>query len=471
MAFNQSNQTQKLEEDTALMIPLSPASQTFSSPIISFNTFCVVELETLLDEFETTEIIRNLFLPLNARFSSIIHFNEKGVPCWKKVDVRVEDHIIVPTFPKGLSTIEYYNECLQEYLAKIAAEPLSSNRPLWEVHVVKYPTLYGKGSVVFKFSHALGDGYSMVSVLFTVFKRADDPSRPLTLPDMSLSPYGGKKSLWTYVSKCINTISDIASSALKGSILEDSKSAIRSGKLGVEFEPIAISSINISMDRVKQVKLKLGGTINDVITGVIYYTIHLYMVKKGDISAEKSMNLVMAFNTRMLQGYKSIEEMLRANVWGNHVALLLVPIPCISGEQKVDPLYFVTKAKEIMDKKKNSMFTYLSDSMNKLLRATKGIKGVTEFLYANLRNSSTTVTSLIGPKEKMALAGHPVGSINFFMSGVPQSLVLSAMSLTGQLRLTATVEKNFIDSKVFNSCMKEAFENIFDAACGAGTTS
>ncbi|PIA62556.1 hypothetical protein AQUCO_00200518v1 [Aquilegia coerulea] len=469
MAFNQPNQTQTHEEDT-LMIPLSPASQSFNSPIISFTIFCVVELETYLDEFETTEIIRNLFLPLNTRFSSIIHVNDKGVPCWKKVSVRVEDHIIVPTFPKGLSTIES-DEYLKEYLAKIAGEPLSSNRPLWEIHVVKYPTLYGKGSVVFKFSHALGDGYSILSVMFSVFKRADDPSCPLTLPDMSLSLYRGKKSLWSYVSKCINTISDITSSALKGSILEDSKSAIRSGRPGVEFEPIAISSINISMERVKQVKTKLGGTINDVITGVIYYTIHLYMLKKGDSSAGKSMNLVMAFNTRVLQGYKSIDEMLRANVWGNHVALLLVPIPCLGGEEKVHPLYFITKAKEIMDKKKNSMFASLSDPINKVLRAIRGIKGVTEFLHANLSNTSTTITSLIGPKEKMALAGHPVGSINFILAGLPQSLVLTAMSLTGQLKLTATVEKNFIDSKLFNSCMKEAFENIFDAACGAGTAS
>ncbi|PIA62558.1 hypothetical protein AQUCO_00200519v1 [Aquilegia coerulea] len=372
MAFNQQNQTQKLEEDT-LMIPLSPASQSFNSPVISFTILSVMELETLLDEFETADIIRNLFLPLNARFSSIIHIDEKGVACWKKVDVRVEDHIVVPIFSKGLSTTQY-DENLKEYLAKIASEPLSSSRPLWEIHVVKYPTLYGAGSVVFKISHALGDGYSLISVLFSVFGRADDPSLPLTLPEMSMRVNGGKKSLWSYVSKCINTISDITSSALKGTISKDSKSVIRSGEPNVELEPIAITSISISLEHLKQIKSKVGGSINDVITGVIYYMIHLYMVKTGDISTGKTMNLAMAFNTRMLQGYKSIDQMLKANVWGNHVAVLVVPIPCVSGDQKVDPLYFVTKAKEIMDKKKHSMFAYMSDPINKVLRTLTGTK-------------------------------------------------------------------------------------------------
>ncbi|PIA40977.1 hypothetical protein AQUCO_02300032v1 [Aquilegia coerulea] len=47
-----------------------------------------------------------------------------------------------------------------------------------------------------------------------------------------------------------------------------------------------------------------------------------------------------------------------------------------------------------------------------------------------------------------------------------QSLTFTTASWMGQLRLTATMEKNFIDSQLLYSCMKEAFENIFQAACG-----
>ncbi|KAF9603884.1 hypothetical protein IFM89_038165 [Coptis chinensis] len=259
MDFNKPIRTLKVEEDEETLLPVSPSGQCLSNSTLTLTILFVAELETSFDEFETTEIIRNVFLPLNARFSSILVDNdEKGSPAWKKVDVRVEDHIIVPTFPIGLTDMEY-DEKLREYVSKIAGERLSSNQPLWEVHLVKYPNMYGAGSLVFKFSHALGDGFSIVGVIFSAIKRADDPSLPLTLPDMSLSIAGMKKGLWNYVTRCINTVSDLRFSILKGTGLEDSKSAVRSGMVGVEFEPIAISTISIPMERLKLIKAKIGG--------------------------------------------------------------------------------------------------------------------------------------------------------------------------------------------------------------------
>ncbi|PIA56360.1 hypothetical protein AQUCO_00700587v1 [Aquilegia coerulea] len=465
MASIQGNQTQKKDEEA--VIPMSPSSQSLNSSIISLTILAVVELETILDEFEIVDFIRNVCIPSNARFSCIVDVDEKGVPCWKKVNnVKVEDHITVPIFPKGLSIMDY-DEKLREYVSKIAGEQLKTNQPLWEIHVVKYPNLNGEGSVVFKISHAIGDGYSIISTMYAAFRRVDDPSLPLALPNISVRVNGlEKRSCWNFFPKCMNSISDMARSLLKASVLEDSKSAVRSGKLGVEFEPIAISSISISMDSLKRVKSKVGGTVNDLITGVIYYTIHLYMLRKGDISRGKNMNLLVMFNMRMLKGYKNIEEMMKANICGNHVASLVVPVPCISGEQKVDPLYFVSKAKKIMERKKNSFYLYVTIPFIKVLTIIRGSKGLSKIVHTNFKNTTAMVTNLIGPKEKLSMAGHPVGSCYFIVAGIPQSLSFTTASWMGQLRLTATMEKNFIDSQLFYSCMQEAFENIFQAACG-----
>ncbi|PIA56358.1 hypothetical protein AQUCO_00700586v1 [Aquilegia coerulea] len=462
MAFiQQANKTQKQDEDA--IIPMSPTSQCLNSSIISLTILFVVELETILDEFEIVDFINNLFLPTNARFSSIVDVDEKSVPCWKKVNVRVKDHIVVPIFPKDLSTMDY-DKYLSEYVSKIAGEQLPPNRPLWEIHVVKYPTLKGEGSVVFKISHAIGDGYSLISAVYAAFRRVDDPSLPLALPNISLRANGlEKRSCWNFLPKCMNTISDVTWGLFKLLGLEDSKSAVRSGKHGVEFEPIAISSISISMESLKRVKSK---TLNDLITGVIYYTIHLYMLRKGDISRGKSMNLLVMFNMRMLKGYKNIEEMMKANIWGNRVSFVTVPVPCMNGEKNVDPLYFVTKAKEIMKRKKNSFFTYLTNPFIKLLTIISGSKYLSRYVHTNLKNTTAMVSNLIGPYEKMAMAGHPVSSCYFIVAGLPQSLTFTTASWMGQLRLTAKMEKNFIDSQLFYSCMKEAFENIFQAACG-----
>ncbi|KAL5714239.1 hypothetical protein ACHQM5_016228 [Ranunculus cassubicifolius] len=466
MDFSKEKQMRKFKADESTLFPLSPSSEGVHNSVISLTILAVVELETLVDEFEMIEIIRHLFLPLNIRFSSVIAVNKKGKPSWKEVDVQIENHIRVPTFSSSLSNKDY-DEQLREYVSSIAGEPLLESQPLWEIHVIKYPTMYGASSLVFKFSHALGDGYSIISVLFSAFRRADDPCLPLTLPHMSLRETTGKKIFSAYVSKCINTLSDLTFSVLKGSVLEDSKSVIRSGTLGVEFEPISICTFCTSLERLKRVKSKVGGTLNDVVTGAIYYTLHLYMVRKGGMPNGTNMNLLVMFNTRMLRGFKSVDEMLKANIWGNHVGFLSTPIPSISGERKANPLLFITIAKENMERSKNSMLTHLTTPILSALTWIRGAKGVSQYIHSNFRNTTTTITSLIGPKEKMAMAGHPVGSCYFFVAGIPQSLVFTLASCMGQLRIAVTMEKSFIDSELFTTCMTDAFEDIYDAAIGA----
>ncbi|KAF5204262.1 hypothetical protein FRX31_006151 [Thalictrum thalictroides] len=63
------------------------------------------------------------------------------------------------------------------------------------------------------------------------------------------------------------------------------------------------------------------------------------------------------------------------------------------------------------------------------------------------------------------MAGHPCSSFYYVVAGIPQSLVFTIGSYKGQLNITATTEKNFIDTQLFKSCMMEAFNNIYDAAC------
>lgn len=49
--------------------------------------------------------------------------NEDGEQRWKRVEVRLEDHVTVPVFAAGMSS-EFYDKCLDDYLSKIATEHL-----------------------------------------------------------------------------------------------------------------------------------------------------------------------------------------------------------------------------------------------------------------------------------------------------------------------------------------------------------
>ncbi|KAL8267682.1 hypothetical protein R6Q59_001480 [Mikania micrantha] len=87
--------------------------------------------------------------------------SEERVLHWKRGELKAEDHIKVPQFPDGLS-LEDYDDYFAEYISSVGMDPFISSRPLWEVHVFKYPTSNAQGTIIFKVHHALGDGYSLM---------------------------------------------------------------------------------------------------------------------------------------------------------------------------------------------------------------------------------------------------------------------------------------------------------------------
>lgn len=194
--------------------------------------------------------------------------DENGIKQWKKVEVKLEDHVHVPIFPSGLP-LKSYDEYLDNYLSKLGIEELPQSRPLWEIHIFKYPTSTAAGTLIFKLHHALGDGYSLMGALLSCLQKADniDPTAPLTFPHFrrqSSQPEDDKNLLGIFnsvprvLSSVFNSISDFGWSILRSSMVEDEKSPIRSGKVGVEFSPMTTSTMSFSLDDIKQIKAKLG---------------------------------------------------------------------------------------------------------------------------------------------------------------------------------------------------------------------
>lgn len=194
--------------------------------------------------------------------------DKNGVKQWKKVEVKHKDHINVPIFPQGKSK-EFYDNCFNEYMTKISMEQFPQSRPLWEIHIFKYPTTKSAGNLVFKLHHSLGDGFSLMGALLSCLQRADNPSLPLTFPSFTSnnnnynhnleSDY--KKRLCTNVVQrvngVVNTLLDFGWSLMKSTNLEDERTSIRSGDEGVEFRPIDITTMEFSLDHLKVIKSNL----------------------------------------------------------------------------------------------------------------------------------------------------------------------------------------------------------------------
>ncbi|KAL1819769.1 hypothetical protein ACET3Z_014638 [Daucus carota] len=167
--------------------PVSPLGQYLNSSALSLSLYAVLEFQVPVNDLPIS-LVSDKFLPISPRFSSVMVRDEKsGVKKWKPVEVNVNDHYFVPEFPEGLSPKEY-EECLYEYISKIAMEELPASLPLWQIHKFKYPTSSGvQGSVIFKLHHSLGDGYSLMGALLSCLQRADNPSLPLTFPSRQSS--------------------------------------------------------------------------------------------------------------------------------------------------------------------------------------------------------------------------------------------------------------------------------------------
>ncbi|CAH9099239.1 unnamed protein product [Cuscuta epithymum] len=461
------------EEDEDSFFPVSPTGQYFNSSVLSICVIAVLEFEDPIDDSLTIPLINDVFLPINPRFSSIMVIDENGDKQWKKVEVRPKDHIKVPVFPESKSNnSSLYDDCFKDYLSKIASESLPQSRPLWEIHIVKYPTSNAAGNVIFKLHHALGDGFSLMGALLSCLQRADDPSLPLTFPAFKDPTLGNDKeglckAVPRILSATFDTISDFGWSLMKSSFLADDRTPIRSGDPGVEFRPIDITTITFSIDQLKQIKTKLGVTINDVICGVIFLGTRLYMEATNEEMKNGDATALVLLNTRHIGGYRSTKEMVQSDVdskWGNQFAFMHVAAPDLTAANSSDPVLFVSKAREIIQRKRNSAAILLTGKVLDALRQHKGPEATAKYVHNTLKNSSMTISNLIGPIQKLALANQPVKGIYFMVVGVPQSLTITILSYMRMLRIAVGTERGLFDPEKYKDCVQRAFRMISEAA-------
>ncbi|KAI5334793.1 hypothetical protein L3X38_024926 [Prunus dulcis] len=417
--------------------PVSPTGQYFNSSILSVAILAVLEFEVPFNDSQALSLLQDVFLPINPRFSSIMISDKADQKKqWKRVEVKLEDHVRVPIFPSKMSP-QSYDEYFDNYISNIAAERLPQNRPLWELHILKYPTSHAAGTLIFKLHHALGDGYSLMGALLSCLQTAQNPSVPLTFPSLKSSsgpkPTHMTKTVSQFFSSVFHTVSDFSWSILKSSFVEDDRTPIRSGEDGVEFRPITLSTLTFSIDEIKLIKNKLQVTINDVIAGIVFLGTRIYMQEVTQKSSNERCTALVLLRTRNMEGYLSTKEMIEpdnANMsWGNQFAFLHLPVP--KSSETLNPLDFVWEAQKMIKKKKSSAASYLTSWLLDVLKKFRGPEGAARYIHGTLKNSSMTISNMIGPVEKMALDNQPVGGLYFMVVGPPQCLTASMQNAFG----------------------------------------
>ncbi|KAK7401952.1 hypothetical protein VNO78_13845 [Psophocarpus tetragonolobus] len=211
-----------------VLAPLSPMADYFSGSLINVFVLGVLEFEIPIDDSKAEPLLKNTFLPICPRFSSILVTDKKGKRGWKQVEVNVRDHIKIPTFTSTLP-LKLYDECFDEYMSKIAMEQFREDKPLWEMHI---------------------------------FNR----SNSVETKGIKIMP----KKLPETVSMVFKSAFDFGWSLLKDTVIPDDQTPIRSGHKDVGFRPMTITNVSLSLDSIKEVKNKLMKvSVNDILVAYI----------------------------------------------------------------------------------------------------------------------------------------------------------------------------------------------------------
>jgi WS/DGAT/MGAT family acyltransferase len=320
---------------------------------------------------------------------------------------------------------------LRELASLLASTPLDLGRPLWQFHLVA--DYRGGSALICRLHHTIGDGLALVYVLLSLTD--DEPGapwplvRPRRLKD-SIPFYdafleGARKTAGTATTQLRALQADpsrlVDGASLAGQaagtvarlfLMPPDPPTLLKGPLGVA-KRVAWSE-PIELDRIKMIGRAVGGTVNDVLLAALTGALHRYLVSRCDLDPELDLRAVVPVNLRR----PGTEAEL-----GNKFGLVFLSLPV--GQADADLRLAAVKRR--MDALKSSIQAPVTFGILSLLGIVP--LEVEEWALSFFGARATLVaTNVMGPKEKLYLAGAPIESLMFW---VPQS---------GRLGLGASIQ-------------------------------
>jgi hypothetical protein len=195
-------------------------------------------------------------------------------PRWVRTTVNLDDHLIVPDLD-GAAISADADRVLEDYVASLSTLPMDQSRPLWEIHILNFPTSEAASAAVFRIHHALGDGTSLVSLLLACTRSAADPKALPAMPSpagrRARPVYGvpprpawsaGALAVAAWVLSCAllawHTVADVARFVAMALRLVRDPRTVFTAMDGVEFRRKRFVMRTLSLHDVKLIKHALG---------------------------------------------------------------------------------------------------------------------------------------------------------------------------------------------------------------------
>ena len=372
-------------------------------------------------------------LLLYPRFTQRVRHDAMG-PSWvADSEFDIKRHVVTETLSHGTASEQ---TALQQRVAELAVQPLDSEHPLWQFHLV--PHYQGGSAIIMRIHHCIADGIALISVVMSLVDGGEPPPLRPSAPERHEDDHWLNDTL-------IKPLTDVSVKALHlvgagaGKALGVSDEGIRSdggGKGGaldmarvayqvlgdlaalalmpddsptrLKGQPGAAKRVAwgqpLPLDGVKAVSRALGCSINDVLLACVAGAIGNYLRAHGEEVMGQGIRAMVPVNLRPLE---------EAYKLGNRFGLAPLVLP-IGLSNPLERLYVVRKR---MGQLKGSMQPLLTFAL--LAVAGLLIKPAQDVMLSLFSKKTTAVmTNVPGPKDKLKLCGATLEQSMFW---VPQS--------------------------------------------------
>jgi diacylglycerol O-acyltransferase len=336
-------------------------------------------------------------------------------PTWEpdpEFDIR--QHVVRHTLPTPGDDRELSTLCGQLF-----ADALDRSRPLWEMHLIEG---YGKGcAVLAKTHHCMIDGASGVQLINLLM---DPTPGQRTRPQAPAAAHASPaKGLPTPITRVASGLLDTARAQVEmgqrvaRSLLQPSRAIaearstldavstlVRTLLTGAPSTPFngplsphrALAWVRLSLNEVKAIKNRLGGTINDVVLAIISGGLRRHLRDRGVKVDRTELKAMVPVNVR------GEHEHLKL---GNRVSMMVAPLP-IGVADPVERLRQVSVAMDVLKSVGQSA------QMERVVALTDLLPPVLQQPLARLQASvspvNTVCTNVPGPRETRYMLGEAV---------------------------------------------------------------
>lgn len=399
-----------------------------------------------LSRDELAESIRSR-LPLIPRYRQKVKLvpGAAALPVWVD-DVRFDIHRHVFEAEAAAPGDE---EALEDAVSRVMSSQLDRGKPLWEAHLV-IGLANERWAVILRLHHAMADGLTstaMTSALLTTTPEATEPIPDAWSPRPEPSDWELLQSAAVENAKAMAEMAHQAVTAL--STPPDWSSSLPSGmdleplrQVGQPpFDPTLTGPVGterlfrrffVELDDIRQIRLALGGTVNDVLLAMSARAFRALMLRRGEAVLGRSVRALVpvALHTEATAGGGSV---------GNQIGAIPVELPL--GELTVV---------ECLDRVKTQTETLkrLGKAVPAAQQAVMPQFGMPTLLTLGSRIAGTlpsyvhtVISNVPGPREPLYLQGRRLTAMSACISlWSPMRIAVQAMSYTGTLAYAAVAD-------------------------------